>query len=71
MTPYPYAAYPVPFMMYRPGYVLPFAYPVWAIQFDEKLAEHTKEGFNEAEGKCGSCTRCGTRAYAIARKTCQ
>lgn len=51
MAPYPYAAYPVPWMMGRAGYVLSFAYPAWAQQFDEKLAEHSKEVFNEARDK--------------------
>lgn len=53
MAPYPYAAYPSPWLMGYAGYALPgpFAFPAWAESYEEKLEEHSKEVFNEAMEK--------------------
>jgi len=51
MAPYPYAAYPTPWLLGAPGYVLPFAYPVWAQQYEEGLVEQTEKFFNKALDK--------------------
>lgn len=51
MSPYPFAAYPAPYLMGRSGYTLHFRLPVWAEQYGDELAEHSRGVIDEAMEK--------------------